>query len=253
MIKLKPDDKVPLIESLLLWGKYNKSYIFEPQDKVCKYCDNKRVVEVNKKVVRCICSFQHYGEYVFGNEMYDLFNTYTGSVSIEDFMDWGTLIQIDKIIAYTDFLSDYIKNLNKWLLITGPVGCGKTMSLHIIATYFDPWAVYTTSSQFEYKIKAAINNNTVENCITWLSNIPILIIDDLGAEYYKNDAWVKNQLRTIIDNRYMKWNERITVVASNLTKEMLVGSYDPRIGSRLLDNKKSFHCHLNLNDYRRHL
>jgi DNA replication protein DnaC len=65
-----------------------------------------------------------------------------------------------------------------------------------------------------------------------LIKAPVLLLDDLGMEY--GGALVKSAVDKIIDARYEKFQDRATVIATNL-KGFELKTYIPRASDRIID------------------
>ena len=91
---------------------------------------------------------------------------------------------------------------------------------------------------FGYMDKELLCN--FDKMIDSIKKVPLLIIDDLGAEY--TTEWARAKLDTIIDHRYI--NKLHTVVTTNLSPKKLPG----RLSSRL---EEGTICLLKGEDYRK--
>lgn len=113
------------------------------------------------------------------------------------------------------------------VLITGPVGCGKTTSLlaacrPIVAT--GRRVVFTSAARLMMDLRPG----GPEGYYRELVNVPLLILDDVGVE--KGSEFTIEQLATIIDER---WQEGLpTAVTTNLSIDGTPSPFEERIGSR---------------------
>lgn len=71
--------------------------------------------------------------------------------------------------------------------------------------------------------------DTETDIINRYSTVPLLVLDDIGAE--KSTPWSITTLYLIIDRRYRE--ERPTIITSNLSPEQIEQDLSPRIASRL--------------------
>ena len=131
-------------------------------------------------------------------------------------------------------------DLSKGILLSGPIGCGKTSIMHLIR----PFAV----NAFNYKIKTcreisfefakhgyeAINQYTnKQNSQNRLSGY---CFDDLGAEqqikHFGNDC---NVMAEILISRYEHFveNKTITHITTNLSASEIERNYGNRLRSRM--------------------
>ena len=136
---------------------------------------------------------------------------------------------------------DFVNSMSFWMLLIGLRGTGKTNILMAMAKEIGPMALYISADDFEHKLFSAMETNTVTVMMEALRRIPVLLFDDLGIEYGqasgKSDSFVKAKIRGIINYRYSLWQEKLTVVTSNLSPQQLT-KRDGRLGSRLRDHRK---------------
>jgi len=147
------------------------------------------------------------------------------------------------------------------VLLTGLTGCGKThlavsMVRHLIfiATkplYSEPYdnrssALFVTVPELLLEIRKSFNkeNQDESDVVDKYSQVPLLILDDLGAE--KCSEWAETTLYIIIDRRNR--NEMMTIVTSNLSLQEIEQHLGARIASRLSDMKV---INIKLPDYRK--
>jgi DNA replication protein DnaC len=161
--------------------------------------------------------------------------------------------------ALKDFLVQASKK-NEDVLLCGATGCGKT---HLaVATLrskiersikpfkdYNPTrpALFITVPELLFEIRQTFRDDsfdTEKSLVDKYSSVPLLILDDLGAE--KTTDWAESTLYLIIDrrNRDEKW----TIVTSNLTLQEIEQSLGARIASRLSDMKV---INIKLPDYRK--
>ncbi len=160
------------------------------------------------------------------------------SKSLDNFTIWEkNNTGIDSLITIKDYITKWLEWPEKWIFMHGLFGCGKTHLLYAMANHLGSPALYITAGDFESKCFRAIkgsNGNSVEGMFNAISDVPYLLLDDVGMEY--GSDFPLSILRRIIDFRYGRPKEYVTVVSSNLNLDAL-GEYDGRIADRLLDNK----------------
>lgn len=128
------------------------------------------------------------------------------------------------------------------LYLHGIPGCGKTHFMTAIFRHMvdhtDFEMIYIKSDQMDRELLQASTGKLMNSVgysvsehqlIEKYAQIPILFIDDLGAE--KDSERVKQQYLSILDERY--GNELITVSTSNLDLEKLGKTLGERLASRL--------------------
>jgi len=131
-------------------------------------------------------------------------------------------------------------DLNKGILLSGPVGCGKTSLMHLIKPFL--------YSKYDYKIKTtrmvsfefAKYGFEALRPYTEKSNQQIRLtgfcFDDLGAEqqikHFGNDC---NVMAEILISRYEQFveNGSVTHITTNLSASEIEKAYGNRVRSRL--------------------
>jgi len=127
----------------------------------------------------------------------------------------------------------------KGLLLTGNVGTGKTHLVAAIANYlmFEKYipVKFGNVTTLLGEIKNTYNDEDSEvsegDLIYSLSNVRLLIIDDLGKE--KCTDWSNNIIYTIINNRYE--NYKPVIVTTNLSIAQLEDNIGSASVSRLIE------------------
>lgn len=129
-------------------------------------------------------------------------------------------------------------NLSKGILLSGPIGCGKTSLMHLMKPF----------STSDYKIKTCreisfnfakngydtINNFTQKQ--NFQSKLTGYCFDDLGTEqqikHFGNDC---NVMAEILISRYEHFveNNSITHITTNLSASEIEAAYGNRVRSRL--------------------
>ena len=137
------------------------------------------------------------------------------------------------LTVVSDFIADVKnKNCNKFLLMIGTFGTGKTLLGSSIVrecggfytTSFKLCVEYESSSDFRAK-KSKLE------VYEFYCNIPMLVVDEFGASDKK--ATEKELIANIIDQRYE--NNLPTVLISNLSKQQIVEILGRRIFDRLTE------------------
>lgn len=127
---------------------------------------------------------------------------------------------------------------NRGLLLLGDVGCGKT---HLAAATANSTleqggeALFLVVPEFldqlRYSYRRENEGLDEAEIISRAYNVPLLVLDDLGAHNYSE--WVCNKLFTIINHRY---NRNLPlVITSNLNLDELGEKIGPRSTSRIVE------------------
>lgn len=123
-----------------------------------------------------------------------------------------------------------------WMLLGGDNGTGKTHIMWSLYHTVEPMAIYISSGVAEQKLHKSRRVDRVDEFIAALSNVPYLFLDDWGMETGGN--FFDGALNTIIDNRWIDANEKITVVATNLHNDSM-REENRRVYSRIMDVNNS--------------
>jgi DNA replication protein DnaC len=214
---------------------------YEPSIKrcPCRWC----IAESEKEAWEIEEQRQHPQEalWAFGvptKHLYSSFETFVGGDEVKQF-----LIEASK--------------LNTDILLCGKTGCGKThLAVSTVRRRVEvsrqlmnpnrPPILFVPVPELLFEIRQSYSDKEVseQEIVDRYSSVPLLILDDLGAE--KTTEWAESILYLIIDrrNRYEKW----TIVTSNLTLDEIERSLGARIASRLSDMKV---INIKLPDYRK--
>lgn len=126
------------------------------------------------------------------------------------------------------------------LIFTGPVGSGKTFLAASIANALmekDKKVLFLVVPDLLDELRATYKTEANEiDLLDAAREIPILILDDLGAHNYTE--WTRNRLYSIINYRL---NEELpTVITSNLSLEEMEEHLGLRTTSRLIQSCRIF-------------
>ena len=143
-----------------------------------------------------------------------------------------------------------------WLVLEGPVGCGKT---HLAAAIknrrdeYDMETLFTTAPDLLDYLRATYapdSNVTYDKGFDAIRNASVLILDDYGA--HSSTQWAEEKLFQLLNHRF---NARLpTVITTNLPIERSattkgVPTQQLRILARLSDTGLSHVCHINAGPY----
>lgn len=145
---------------------------------------------------------------------------------------------------------EYARNPSGWLLLWGNYGCGKTHLAAAIAIHATRnlalKTLFTIVPDLLDHLRATYHPSSVatyDERFEAVRTVPLLVMDDLGAE--SPTPWAQEKLFQIINHRY---NEQLpTVITSNVDLDRM----DGRIRSRLCDQQLCCHLFIEADDYRR--
>ena len=220
--KLKISDQILMKYTSILeecayeyYNCLNCSGLNECQNKMLGYAYLPRVAN---KILQfhykpCKYKLNHDKKYTFSKNVkyYNLPNNYTEA-------SWD---KVDKRIANRKevilWLNKFINNpVGKGLYLTGNFGCGKT---YLIAATFNELAKKNIKSsivfwpEFLRNLKTSFNEDYDEK-MEYIKNVPLLLIDDLGAEVIT--PWARDEILCPI-LQYRMDNNLTTFITSNLT------------------------------------
>jgi DNA replication protein DnaC len=131
-------------------------------------------------------------------------------------------------------------DLNKGILLSGPIGCGKTSIMHLIRPFASPLSDYKIKTCRELSFEFAKNGFDTINKYTLKQNhqsrLSGYCFDDLGAEqqikHFGNDC---NVMAEVLISRYEQFveNNSITHLTSNLSATEIEMLYGNRLRSRM--------------------
>ncbi len=135
-----------------------------------------------------------------------------------------------------------------WLLLSGGFGVGKThlaaaignMAMenkHVVIFIMVPDLLDHLRSSYSPE-----SAETYDELFERLKDIPLLILDDMGAE--SSTAWAQEKLFQLLSHRHLR---RLPTV---ITTNKPINAFEPRIRSRLMDHDLIDHYQILATDYR---
>jgi len=131
-------------------------------------------------------------------------------------------------------------DLNKGIMLSGPIGCGKTSLMHLIKPFIHPKNEYKIKTTRHISFEFAKSGYDILAQYTHKVNnqnrLAGYCFDDLGAEqqikHFGNDC---NVMAEILITRYEEFisNGSITHITTNLSASEIEKAYGNRVRSRL--------------------
>jgi len=148
-------------------------------------------------------------------------------------------------------------DLSKGILLSGPIGCGKTSIMHLIRPFASPLSEYKIKTCREISFEFAKNGFDAINKYTlkqnYQSRLSGYCFDDLGSEqqikHFGNDC---NVMAEVLITRYEQFveNNSITHLTSNLSASEIELLYGNRLRSRMRNMFNLISFNINSNDKR---
>lgn len=217
----------------------------------CNLCHDKGIIIKNSYAEQCGCSKHRTLERLFKNSRLPpamkkctfkdfSFEYYSKKLIDKDTPRNLTYYQSAQLAfkAALNFAEDFDRKVaTKGILLTGQVGCGKTFLACCIANYLLSRkhsvlfivvpdlldmlrATYSINADLEY---------TEQELLNTAREVPLLILDDLGAHNYTD--WTKNKIYSIINYRLN--HELPTIITTNISLEDLEEYLGERTTSRI--------------------
>ncbi len=204
----------------------------------CKKCNDLRWISLkndNFKYVLCddcevkTSNKMKVEKFLYHKDLGDITMQMLQKMSFRTFKDNPKLKNYDDVKEASEH---FLKNLNGWLLITGPTGVGKTHIATAIAgdriSKLKP--VYFGFMPNILERLRNFNDGQPNNFFNFLVEHPFLIIDDLGSQ--TNSIWAEEKIYQLIVSRHN--NQLPTVIttrASNIKEDL---GFNPQINEAII-------------------
>ncbi len=133
------------------------------------------------------------------------------------------------------FINDIDHNqshMKRWVSLLGASGCGKSHLARNAISILRQRGFSVAKTQFWSWRNAKTLASSKGNGMSFLQNLNILALDDIGSDYLSSDkaqAYSATVLLGLLDARVGKW----TILTSNLSPYDIANNLDPRLASRL--------------------
>lgn len=233
------------VKRILTDNGYPENY-FEP-DYFCKKCNDKGYFDINGKTVRCSCmksalvtcacaELNRYAPLSLSTfESFDL-EYYDKSINPE--VKTSPYEHMSKIFRHCQNYADNFSKNSESILMSGKTGLGKThLSLAIANEVIKKGygVVYASAPQIISKLeKEYFSSDKDDSLFSMLVDCDLLIIDDLGTEFYSQFA--VSQFYNLFNSRML--SNKPIIINTNLTITELREKYTDRFVSRICGNAR---------------
>lgn len=242
ILTIQGKEVISILNSWMAWKKITGKSSFASVDlhstefEECPTCHGQGyVIDKTYGKIICICEMKEKEKRLLKTR--DAYESSYLPKSLKDLVPWGTHEEATSLKYALKEINKWIEEPSRWLTISGNNGCGKSHILNSINTLFTPWSIYLSFPDLEHLYFQSIKDEDgLQLLVDALSVHPILIMDDIGADY--GSKFAKSITQRIIDARYRLYTEFPTVIATNFGPVALT-EYDRRIGDRAFDNTQN--------------
>jgi DNA replication protein DnaC len=233
---------ISTINSYRAWRQITKRNSFldinlHDSNGYCEDCEGQGfIIEKNFGKILCMCEMKHIEEDLLVPNR-SCYESLCEPKEFETYVPWGEYKTAQEVKSFLKEAIKWTESPVNWLTITGNNGSGKSHILSAMNTLLTPWSIYLSLPDLEQLyFEAMKEENGLQYLVERLSSHPILLLDDMGADY--GGKFARSVSQKIIDARYRFYSEFPTVVATNLNATDLK-IYDRRIGDRVYDFSKN--------------
>ena len=233
------------VKRILTDNGYPANY-FEPKY-FCKKCEDKGYYDINGKTVRCSCmksalvtcacaELNRYAPLSLSTfESFDL-EYYDKSINPE--VKTSPYEHMSKVFRLCQNYADNFSKNSESILMSGETGLGKThLSLAIANEVIKKGygVVYASAPPIISKLeKEYFSSDKDDSLFSMLADCDLLIIDDLGTEFYSQFA--VSQFYNLFNSRML--SNKPIIINTNLTITELKEKYTDRFVSRICGNAR---------------
>lgn len=162
-------------------------------------------------------------------------------------INWRDITPITAQLSAQARIRRFIDLPSGWVYLHGRPGNGKTtlaaLAINLIRANAGIEAVFANVPELLNHLRRGVGDGTHQQTMSYLRAVPVLALDDLGAE--RTTEWAGEQLYELLNYRYVR--HAPTIITSNLAPGQLA---DERLASRLADVTYSTICDCGAGDIR---
>jgi DNA replication protein DnaC len=177
---------------------------------------------------------------ILANENFNNFSfRYYGDDYIDESTGLSPLSNMQKVVANCKSFVKHFNNKHDNLLLLGNTGVGKTFLANCIAKelldkgntviYLTAFRLFDILEKYKFG-KNEENSYAASNQFDYILDCDLLIIDDLGTEFY--NSFTTSQLYLIINERLLR--KKSTIISTNLSLPDINSTYSERVYSRII-------------------
>lgn len=233
------------VKRILTDNGYPANY-FEPKY-FCKKCEDKGYYDTNGKTVRCscmksalvTCACAELNRYApLSLSTFESFDLEYYDKSINPKVKTSPYEHMSKVFRFCQNYADNFSKNSESILMSGETGLGKThLSLAIANEVIKKGygVVYASAPPIISKLeKEYFSSDKDDSLFSMLADCDLLIIDDLGTEFYSQFA--VSQFYNLFNSRML--SNKPIIINTNLTITELKEKYTDRFVSRICGNAR---------------
>ena len=233
------------VKRILTDNGYPANY-FEPKY-FCKKCEDKGYYDINGKTVRCscmksalvTCACAELNRYApLSLSTFESFDLEYYDKSINPKVKTSPYEHMSKVFRLCQNYADNFSKNSESILMSGETGLGKThLSLAIANEVIKKGygVVYASAPPIISKLeKEYFSSDKDDSLFSMLADCDLLIIDDLGTEFYSQFA--VSQFYNLFNSRML--SNKPIIINTNLTITELKEKYTDRFVSRICGNAR---------------
>ncbi len=213
----------------------------------CSKCQDTGFIDNNK----CNCLKQAIADLMYSDSNIKMilkqenFSSFSFRYYSDDYIDEATglspLSNMQKVVANCRSFIKHFDTKQDNLLLLGNTGVGKTFLANCIAKelldkgytviYLTAFRLFDILEKYKFG-KDADSTYHAANQFDYILDCDLLIIDDLGTEFY--NSFTNSQLYLIINERLLR--KKSTVISTNLSLSDINTNYSERVYSRIISS-----------------